>query len=121
MKLTIRIIVVGLLASVALGFAAQSASAAEVYREKCVSSGDRRTLETFWNTTVTGWFQGPAGAQIRVRYAAGWFGVNRQTQTLDGINLKRLDIGAWSKVVARMQIKVPQSGCITYRLAFEGP
>lgn len=129
MKLTLKIITAALVAAVALGVAhapepaaaASSAAAAEVYRERCVTAGDWRTLETFWNTTATGWFQSPASAEIRVKYGYGWLSVNRQRQTLDGSTLKALQVGAWSKVVARMQIKVPQSTCIAYRLVFEGP
>jgi hypothetical protein len=123
MKLAARILVAGLATAFLMGvaLAPERAAAAEVVREKCVSSGDWRTLETFWNTTATGWFQSPAGAEIRVKYGVGWLSVSRQRQTLDGYALKSLQVGAWSKIGARMQIRVPQTTCVTYRIAFEGP
>ncbi len=37
-----------------------------------VEAGDWQTLVTLWNTTATGLFRGPAGAQIKVRYGDGW-------------------------------------------------
>ena len=36
-------------------------------RESRVRAGDWRTLATLWNTTATGVFLAPAGAQIKVR------------------------------------------------------
>ena len=115
MKLAARILVAGLATALLMGvaLAPERAAAADVVREKCVSSGDWRTLETFWNTTATGWF--------RIKYGVGWLSVSRQRQTLDGYTLKSLQVGAWSKIGARMQVRVPQSTCVTYRIAFEGP
>ena len=79
-------------------------------RTKYVRSGDWRTLETFWNATGKGYFLHPARAQIKVRYGVGWFGFDRQKQTLDGIHTKTLSVNGGSVLVARMQIKVAQSG-----------
>ena len=90
---------------------------------KFVKAGDWRTLEWFWNSPATiGRFLSPAGAQIKVRYGDGWpFGKDRQKQTLDGQNVKQLSIGAWSIVVARMQIRVSSDTEVTYDLVLLGP
>jgi hypothetical protein len=90
---------------------------------KFVTAGGWRTLEWLWNSpAVIGEFVGPAGAQIKVRYGGGWpFGRDRQRQSLDGRTAKRLSIGRWSVVVARMQITVPTSQNVTYELFFPGP
>ena len=75
-----------------------------VLRTKFVRAGAWRTLETFFNASATGFFITPAGAQIKVRLGDGSFlGVDRQRQTLDGFNTKRLVVGGASIVVARMQ------------------
>lgn len=85
-----------------------------VLRYKYVSSGKWRTLESFWNATGSGFFKAPSGAQIKVRYGVGWFGKDRQKQTLNGYSYKKLDIGAWSVTYARMQMKVSSSTYVTY-------
>jgi len=83
-------------------------------RTKTVKAGDWRTLETYWNVTTTGFFQLPAGAQIKIRYSGWWFGVDRQKQTLDGQSIKRLVVSPWSVFVARMQMRVSQDTVVTY-------
>jgi hypothetical protein len=86
-------------------------------RTKTVKAGDWRTLETFWNVTTTGFFQLPAGAQIKLRYSGGWFGVDRQKQTLDAANIKRLVVSPWSVFSARMQIRVSEDTIVNYVVA----
>lgn len=93
-----------------------------VAKTKYVQAGDWRTLETYWNTTATtAFFLHPAGAEIKVRYGVGWFGFDRQNQTLDGINNKTLSVGRASVVRARMQMKVCQSVYVNYSECREGP
>ena len=82
-------------------------------RESRVRAGDWRTLATLWNTTATGVFLAPAGAQIKVRYGDGWpIGRDSRRQTLDGVTEKRLSVGRWSALVARMQVRVQQDTVI---------
>src|SRR5262245_2246291 len=83
-------------------------------RNKSVTAGDWRTLETFWNVTTTAFFQAPAGAEIKIRYSGGWVGVDRQQQTLDGVSIKRLVVSPWSVFTARIQIRVKQSTSVAY-------
>ncbi len=84
-------------------------------RTKRVNAGDWRTLESFWNVTTTGFFRAPAGAEIKIRYGGGWiFGKDRQQQTLDGNTTKRLVVGSWSAVAARMQMRVKTTTDVTY-------
>ena len=115
------------LAAVAIGFlftltaGPPAAHAASIERVNWVKSGDFRTVATLWNTTATGIFQCPAGAKIRVRYGGGWFAVNRQNQTLDCQAARRLNVGKWSLVVARMQVKVPVSQYVGWTYVVEGP
>ena len=80
-------------------------------RTKSVKAGKWRTLETFWNITTSVFFRGPSGARIRIRYAAS---IDRQKQTLDGINIKRLKVGKWSFFVARVQIHVQKDTQVSY-------
>jgi len=105
----------------ALTIASPPAHAASVDRTTYVTAGDFRTLATLWNTTATGTFRCPAGAQIRVRYGYGWFSKNRQQQTLDCQTEKRLSVGAWSLLVARLQIKVPTSGYVNWTYSVASP
>ncbi|MCX7899490.1 MAG: hypothetical protein N2444_05325 [Methylocystis sp.] len=78
-------------------------------------AGDWRTLETFWNVTTTAFFRLPPGAKIKIRYGGGGiFGRDRQVQTLDGVAIKRLSIGGWSALAARIKIKVQTSADVTY-------
>ena len=83
-------------------------------RTKRVTSGDWRTVEWFWNASGTAFFQAPAGAQIKVRYGVGWFGVDRQKQTLDGTRFKKLTVGMASITRARMQVRVAQTADVSY-------
>jgi hypothetical protein len=86
-----------------------------------VEAGGYRTLATLWNTSAKAEFLCPAGAKIRVRYGGGWFAFHRQNQTLDCMNAKRLSVGKFSAIVARMQIKVPESGNVNWAYITEGP
>jgi hypothetical protein len=111
-----------LLSAVAVALvAAPSANADAQQYTTYVKSGSYRTLDTLWNTTATFGFICPQGAKIRVLYGYGWFSFSRQNQTLDCLNEKRLQIGGWSKVGARVQIKVLESGNVTWGRGFEGP
>jgi hypothetical protein len=83
-------------------------------RSRQVTSGDWRTLESFWNAQGTAFFRAPAGARIKVRYGVGFFGFNRQEQTLNGADYKKLGVGRGSVGYARMQIRVSQSTEVTY-------
>jgi hypothetical protein len=81
-----------------------------------VQAGDWRTLETFWNTSATGYFYFPAGAQIKVRYGVGWFGYDSDKQTLDGLSTKVLRVGGASALRARMQMKFGRSLYVNYTI-----
>src|SRR5215207_10523239 len=100
---------------------ATSADAAVSQRTNYVKSGDYRTLVTLWNTNATGVFSCPAGAKIRVLYGYGWFSKSRQNQTLDCQGDKKLEVGKWSVLAARMQIKVPESGYVDWAYVVDGP
>ena len=109
-----------LLFTAAMGAADARADAIE--RSNYVSAGGYRTLVKLWNTSRSAQFVCPAGAKIRVIYGYGWLSKTRQTQTLDCSTPKRLTVGsAWSKMGARMQIKVPESGYVTWWYIVEGP
>ena len=86
---------------------------------KRVTSGDWRTLEWFFGGSGTAFFDAPRDAQIKVRYGVGWFGFDRQKQTLDGNTIKRLVVGRSSFARARFQIRVPVTTDVTY-LIFPG-
>jgi hypothetical protein len=119
-RLVAAALTVSFLLFAALGAANARADAVE--RMNYVSAGDYRTLATLWNTAAGAQFKCPAGAKIRVRYGAGWLAKNRQQQTLDCSTPKRLSVGTtWSKFGARFQIKVPQSGYVTWWYLTEGP
>ena len=95
---------------------------ATVVRTKTVTKGDWRTLETFFNTTATGVFRTPAGASIKLRFGVGFLGFDRQKQTLDGVNDKRLEVtSGLSKLRARMQMRVSQDAVVTYTIFLPGP
>ncbi|MDX6698477.1 MAG: hypothetical protein QOE65_1874 [Solirubrobacteraceae bacterium] len=102
-------------------YAADDAQAGVSQRVSYVKSGEYRTLATLWNTSVTAEFLCPAGAKVRVRYGGGWFAVNRQTQTLNCSTPKRLSVGKFSAVVARIQMKVAESGNVNWGYITEGP
>jgi hypothetical protein len=94
---------------------ARTQAAPCVVRENFVQSGDWRTLATLWNASAIARFVGPAGASVKVRYGVGWFGWDSQKQTLDGFNLKQLSVSKTASVSrARIQIRVPASGWITW-------
>jgi hypothetical protein len=95
---------------------------ATVSRTKFVGKGDWRTLETFFNASATGTFEDPSGALIKVRYGVGFFGFDRQKQTLDGESVKRLEVGSGGSLArARMQIRVNRDADVTYTLILPGP
>lgn len=100
--------------SVILGNDLEIAANACFLREKYVKKGSWRTLESFWNARGAAFFKAPAGARIKVRYGVGWFGKDRQKQTLNGYDYKKLDVGAWSVTYARMQMKLSSSTYVTY-------
>jgi len=83
-------------------------------KTKLVQKGKWTTLEKFVNAKGSAFFRLPAGATIKVRYAAWIFGKDRQKQTLDGENYKKLVVGGWSLFVARMQISVPEDATVNY-------
>jgi hypothetical protein len=89
-------------------------------RTKHVTPGAWRTLETFWNANGLAFFRLPRGTQIKVRYGGGWLGFDRQKQTLDGDQFKRLEVGIWSLGYARMQVRVGQTTDITYDVYGDG-
>ena len=90
-------------------------------RQSYVKAGAYRTLVTLWNTNASAQFACPAGAKNRVRYGGGWFSKNRQEQTLNCNSIKKLSVGKWSLLVARMQIKVPQTAYVNWEYITEGP
>src|SRR5690242_5257277 len=83
-------------------------------RTKRITSGDWRTVESFWNASGTAFFKSPSNAQIKVRYGVGWLGVDRQKQTLNGIDYKKLEVGMGSLGYARIQVSVSQTTDVTY-------
>ncbi len=91
-----------------------------IERTKYVQSGSWRTLETLWNVAARGHFRSPAGAQIKVRRGAGWFGWDTQKQTLNGETIKLLTVDK-SVIPSRMQMKVSQSTYVTYGYCPVGP
>jgi hypothetical protein len=94
---------------------------AEVQRERVVTDGDWRTLESGWNTTFSCIFYGPAGARVKVRYGDGrWRGRNSQLQTLDG-NRRMLTVGQASFAYARVQIRVKADTTVHYTYVTTGP
>jgi hypothetical protein len=64
--------------------------------------------------TATAFFEGPAGAEVKIRYSGSLFGVDRQRQKLDGHTRKRLLIGKWSAFSARLQIRTAQDASVHY-------
>ena len=89
-------------------------------RTKHVTSGGWRTVESFWNASGTAFFKAPSGAQIKVRYGVGWFGFDRQKQTLNGRDFRKLSVGLGSLGYARMQVKVSQTTDVTYDVYGDG-
>lgn len=85
-------------------------------RTKRLTAGRTHTLESFWNATATGYFRGPAGARIKVKYGVGWASVNTQSQILDGDTYAKLTVGKAALILARMRMKVPRDTDVTYDL-----
>lgn len=83
-------------------------------REKFVKKGKWRTMEWFVNAKGVTFFKGPKDSSIKVRYGAGWLGKDRQKQKLDGATYKKLKVGKWSVIRARMQIKVKEDALVIY-------
>ena len=83
-------------------------------RTKHITSGGWRTVESFWNASGTAFFKAPSGAKIKVRYGVGWFGFDRQKQTLNSRDYKKLTVGLGSLGYARMQVSVSQTTNVTY-------
>jgi hypothetical protein len=104
----------GLFATTALPSQAIETPDVCVARQKHVKAGAWRTLESYWNATGHGFFREPAGSEIKVVYGASWLSKDRQKQRLDGITVKKLEIGAWSVAYARIQIKVAQDTDVNY-------
>src|SRR4051812_45197153 len=82
-------------------------------RTKQLPAGTTQTVESFFNSTGTAFFREPAGVKINVKYGKGRLSVNR-TQTLDGQTIKKLTIGKGSIFLARMRVRMPTAGEITY-------
>jgi hypothetical protein len=89
-------------------------------RTKRITQGGWRTLELFWNANGTAFFKAPRGAKIKVRYGVGWLGFDRQKQTLNGTDYKKLGVGLGSLGYARMQITVSQTTDVTYDVYGDG-
>lgn len=83
-------------------------------REKKVKAGSWQTLETFWNSKATGFFRRPQGLEIKLYYGYGRFGKDRQNQVLDGESVKKLSVGSWSVMGARMQARTQRDTYLTY-------
>jgi len=114
LRMSALLAVVAALTLFAQAIAAPAADAGVSQRTSYVSSGGYRTLATLWNTNVKAEFLCPAGAKIRVRYGGGWLAKNRQEQKLDCRTAKRVSVSRFSVFVARIQIKVPQSGYVSW-------
>jgi hypothetical protein len=85
-----------------------------VLRTKRLTGGRTHTVESFWNASAIAFFRGPPGARINVKYGTGWLSKNVQMQTLDGVDYKKLTVGAGSLVYARMRVKVRETSEVTY-------
>lgn len=97
---------------------------ATINRIRDIEAGAWRTLETFWGPggSAQGVFLNPSGARIKVRYGFGFFGFNRQSQTLNGVSSKTLDVGSiGSAGRARMQMRVNADTEVSYVLHLPGP
>ncbi len=92
-----------------------------VTKTKLVSKGAWRTLESGWKAQFWVSFFMPSTSQIKVRYGGGWpFGWDSQKQTLDGNNVKVLQVTNSSLVYARIQVYVQQNCEISY-VYYPGP
>ena len=83
-------------------------------RTKFARKGRWSTLEKGWNHSKTLVLQGPANARIRVRYGWGKMAFSSQVQTLDGINPRRLRIGAGFLFFAKAEILVNREIYVSY-------
>lgn len=83
-------------------------------REVFVKKGKWKTVEQFFNANGVAFFKAPEDASIKVRYGVGWLGKDRQKKKLDGRTYKKLKVGKYSLLRARMQIKVKKNTMITY-------
>jgi len=68
-------------------------------------------IRGFWNAAF---FRAPTGVQIKVCYGGGWFGFDRQKQTLNGSDYKKLEVGLASLGYARMQVRVLHTTDVTH-------
>ncbi len=86
-----------------------------------VKAGAWRTLESVWGRAagITLTFREPVGAKIKLRYGYGWFGFDRQKQTLNGFP-KSLSIDGWV-VYVRFQISVQSDTTVTWDRFMTGP
>ncbi|SRR6266568_2532638 len=84
-----------------------------MFRTLRLKAGQWRTVESLWGRSATAFFRAPAGAQIRVYYGLDHLGAERQTQTLDGENYGKVEVGAGSLARARIQVMVPRDSTLT--------
>ena len=112
-------IVAALVAATAALSLAGTARADAVQLQSYVKAGGYRTLVTLWNTNRTAGFLCPSGAKVRVLYGYGWLSFSRQEKTLDCVNEKRVSVGTWSKVGARIQMKVQETGWVQWGYIIE--
>jgi len=82
-----------------------------------LTDGSWHTIETFWNVHAVLFFLEPAGAHIKVRYGFGVVGWSSQCQTLNGNDVKVLEIANISFCGARVQIWVPFPMSVTYQFS----
>lgn len=77
--------------------------------------GHWRTLEWSVNRSMTTYFLAPAGGRIRLRVGVWIFAYTRQSQSLNGVDCKRLVVSSYETLgYARFQIRVPQVMDVTY-------
>jgi hypothetical protein len=71
-------------------------------------------VETFWNARATTFLRAAVDAQIKVCCGVGWFGFDRQKQSLNGRDFKKLEVGLGSLGYARIQVLVSGTTDVTY-------
>ncbi len=82
-----------------------------------LTGGTSHTVWAGWNVATTAFFKEPQGAVIRVKYGKGrWSSRNAQEQRLDGHTIMALRVGKGSLVYARMRVKLPVDGDITFEV-----
>lgn len=89
-------------------------------RTKRIAGAGWRTVESFWNVRGMAFFKASSGTLIKVRYGVGWCGLDRQKQTLNGRDFKKLEVGLGSLGYARMQVRVSQTTDVTYDVYSDG-